>query len=102
MKISWMQRLIWSLSSNGWDSVIFSILLFGIVAWILIANLGCSTTQVVPRIGACLVDEKGEWYCKDPDSIAAPRSTTSRYVCLKLEEEWQPLMNFCKKKPTDK
>lgn len=102
MRPNWMQRLIWSISSNGWDSLIFATLLLIGFLWIVFANTGCATSQVAPRMGACLIDEGGNWFCKDADKATVPRAEKTRYVCMKLEEEWEPLMNFCKKKPGEK
>jgi hypothetical protein len=78
-----------------------AILLLLAVVIILFTNTGCVTAQVAPRMGACLIDEGGNWFCKDADKNVVPRSTNERYVCQKLDE-WTLLMNFCKKPPSQK
>jgi hypothetical protein len=85
-----------------WDKIAFwaIVLVTLFVLFSSMANMqGCATApSTAPLIGACLVDQGGQWLCKDAQG--KPYSPVSgQFVCYKLEEEWKPLMNYCKKAP---
>lgn len=67
-----------------------------LMLFLVLGVSGCATGNIQgPRMGACLVDEAGGWFCKDADKVTVPKDPASRYVCLKVQE-WDTLMRACK------
>lgn len=89
------QLRLW-IVSNDLGDIVFLVLWLGIAAvmvLVLVTASGCATGTRMPppRVGSCLVDEKDQWYCVDPNGEVTLK--VGRYACFKLEE-WADMIKY--------